>query len=230
MVIADNLVSFMISVLIRSDLKSITTNVDFIGMFMDENLANGELCYAFTTFSVAYGYLMELEPGSSLITTLILDDFISPLLTERISMPEYKGIIGPLNVLIEKSGEMINKIHPTRKKVLRYSATLVLFGLIGVGVMGIFDITRRIISGKGDGFTPELREIFEDIESYVKHVNDCILRKRGVVLLSPLLTNSIDTLESAKASGEKMCSLTWIIKSTPKEKGEEERNSNENDD
>lgn len=212
---ADDIVSFFICVLIRSKLMKIATNIEFISMFMPEEEANGGLACLFTNFSVAYLYLMKLKPGSSIVTTLVLDDFPSPELYERIPDTQYKGIVGPLSNLIEEAEKEIKKINPTKKNIIRYSAVFVLAGLIGVGIMGIVDIFRRILNGRDDGFPENLKTIFGNIESYIENANNSQLRERGVVLLSPLVSNSITTLDSAKAPGKNMSSLTWIIHSKP---------------
>lgn len=212
---ADDIVSFFICTLIRSKLRRIATNIEFIGIFMPEEEANGKFACIFTSFSVAYLYLMKLKSGSSIVTTLVLDDFPSPEISERISISEYKGIVGKLGEEIEKAEKEIKKINPTKKNIIRYSAVFVLAGLIGVGVMGIVDISRRILNGRDDGFPENLKTIFRNIESYIETANDSMLRERGVVLLSPLVSNSITTLDSAKAPGKNMSSLTWIIHSKP---------------
>lgn len=217
----------MTYVLINSGLNTLVTNVEFISTFMDMNNANGELGCIFTNFSVAYSYMNQLEPGSSLVTTYASDDALPPQLAERISMSEYKGIIEPIRELTEDSDLKIRGLGAFKGAAIGASVVAPLAVAVGVATMGLGVPISLIILGAGAGvgtgfgaaLPMELRKSLENIESYVNHTNDCLLRQRGVVLLSPIASNVTSSLNLAKVSVEKMRSLTWIIKSAPMEKG-----------
>lgn len=237
-VTADTLLPFLTYIIVRSKPSAIVSNIEFVFTFMDGNLVNGELGCTFTNFSVAYSHLMELEPGSSLITTYATDDTLPPQLAKRISMTEYKGIIGPICELTEDSDLKVRGRGAFKGAAIGASVMAPLAAVVGIATLGLGVPISLIILGAGAGvgtgfgaaLPMELRKKLENIESYVNHANDCLLRQRGVILLSPIASNATSLFNLTQVSVEKMRSLTWAINSAPVEKGEEERNNNGNDD
>lgn len=194
-------------------------------MFMDQKYVNGELGCVFTNFNVSYFYLMELEPGCSLVITHVSDTTPPPRLAEKISTSEFNGIITPIRELTEASDFEIRGTGAFKGAAIGASAMTPLAAFVGIATLGVGVPFSIIIMGAGamlgTGFGAalplELRETINKIDSYVEFTNNCLLRPRGVVLISPVTTNLSRVLGLAKISSEKLRTLTWIINSVPKE-------------
>ena len=225
---ADTLVSFLTCVIVQSGIKNIVSNIEFISSFMTDDMRNGELACVFMNFNVAYFYLMKLEPGSSLVTTDVFDDRIPPQLADKLSVSEYKGIIGPIRDFAEKSDLQIRATGASKGAAIGAGVVTPIAVLIGVLTIGVGVPISVILLGAGAGIGSafgaaiplKLKKQLADMEAYVEHTNDCLLRTRGVVLLSPLASNSASPLGIAKVSTKQMRSLTWVIKSMPSIEGD----------
>ena len=209
--------------IVQSGIKNIVTNIEFIDSFMSDEMRGGELGCVFTNFSVACFYLMKLEPGSSLVRTDVFNDEIPPQLAEKISLSEYKGILGPIRDFAEKSDLQIRATGASKGAAIGAGVMTPIAAVIGIVTIGVGVPISAILLGAGAGIgsaigaaiPPKLRQQLADMEAYVEHTNDCLLRSRGVVLLSPLASNSVSPLDIAKVSTKQMRSLTWVIKSMP---------------
>lgn len=217
----------MILVLVHSDLKTIVTNIEFISVFLGNIDVNGYLFCVYTNFEVAYKYLSDLEPGSSLFTTYVSkDDVLPPQLKGRLSQEEYKGILKPIHELTDASEIEIRGLGAAKGAMLGASAVAPLALIVGVATLGLGAPISLFILGAGAGvgtglgaaLPVTLKKNLENLESYVNTVNESLLRKRGVVLISPLASNSVSPLDLPKVSVDKMRSLTWVIKSDPESK------------
>lgn len=203
---SDSLVSLLMLVIVRAHPHHLISMCQWIEQWSDPNTKqDSELFCVFTNLMVAITYLQTLKPENSLIRVDLSGHPLPEMILNRISQEEYLSIIDPIRQLLNSFTQSYSREIGERVKGAGIGGTIgaivaapiaLLFSFLttGFGIpfsLGIISTGMALGTSLGAVIPLNIQKMIVDTVKYIDYVNQNQLKKYGIVLLNPFITNRL---------------------------------------